>query len=91
MPLVAKTRRSQHEDASSRSSSTEFRDNEACLNRLAQSDFIRDENSAPIAAQNGDGRLELIRQDVNPGVASRAKKSGHSATGEQRASRSSPS
>src|SRR5690242_20633776 len=34
VPLIAKTGRGQYEDALCKSSCTEFRDNEACLNRL---------------------------------------------------------
>jgi hypothetical protein len=68
-PLFSKSGRAEDEDASSGSSRPQFRDDQGCLYRLSESHFVGNQDPAPTAMEHGKCRLELVRQQVDPGVA----------------------
>jgi hypothetical protein len=67
-PLFSEAGRADDEDASGRSPCSQFGDNQGCLYRLSEPHFIGNQDPAAVSVEYGKCRLELVRQQVNPGV-----------------------
>ena len=65
-PLLAETRRSEHENPIGHPAVLELGRDQPRLDRLPEADFVGDQHPARKPAHDRQGRLELVRQQIDP-------------------------
>ncbi len=66
-PLLAKSRRTEHEDMGVGATCECFRDDQACLHRFPETHLVCNQNSCGQSVDEGERRLELIGKDGDVG------------------------
>jgi hypothetical protein len=89
-PLFPKAGRTEDEHASGGSSGSQFGDDQGCLYRLSEPHIVGNQDPAPASVEHGKRRLELVRQQVDPGVEGASERGGRAVAENRRPTRTPP-